>query len=73
MSLSGKSSASRDDIQYLSDSLARIMEVNGDRMILDLPYDPYGLTWEIDSEDQKIQIQDYVLGRFQWVLANRAV
>lgn len=73
LSLSGKSSASRDDIQYLSDSLTRIMEVNGGRMILDLPYDPYGLTWEIDSEDQKIQIQDYVLGRFQWVLANRTV
>lgn len=69
--MAGKSDASREDIQYMAESLARHQMVFENRTVLPLPYDPYGLKKQIKLTDSKLQTEDFVLGRIRWVLTNK--
>ncbi len=66
--LPGKSSASREDMAFLSGSLNRILPVYDGQMLLPPPYDPYGQ----NNDDSQFTIS-YVLNRFRWLLENKPV
>ena len=69
--LSGKTAASRADLQYMAASLKRFEMVFEGRTVLPLPYDPYGLTRRISLTDKRLDTEDYVLGRIRWAAANK--
>ena len=71
--MTGKSQASREDLKYMAESLARHQMVFENRFVLPLPYDPYNLKLKIKPDDSRLQTEDYVLGRIRWVLANKTV
>lgn len=71
--MAGKSDASREDLQYMAESLMRHQMVFENRFVLPLPYDPYNLKLKIKPDDSKLQTEGYVLSRIRWVLANKTV
>lgn len=66
--LPGKSAASKEDQAFMNASLARILSVYENQLILPLPYDPYGLL-----EDDKLISGGYILNRFKWVMNNQSL
>ena len=70
-SLDSRDYADRDDLYYMEDSLERIMAVYKNRLTFDLPYDPYKLETEVQSEDGVLQLEDFIRGRFHWMAANK--
>lgn len=63
--LSGKTLASREDLAYLSNSLSRILPVYGGRLLLALPYDPYGFL-EDDGRFTMFYLKKYI----KWLMEN---
>lgn len=63
--LSGKTLASREDLAYLSNSLSRILPVYGGRLLLALPYDPYGFL-----EDDGRFTMLYLKNHIKWLMEN---
>ncbi len=63
--LSGKTLASREDLAYLASSLSRILPVYGGRLLLALPYDPYGFL-----EDDSRFTMFYLKNHIKWLMEN---
>jgi hypothetical protein len=64
---------SASELDYMEDSLQRIMDVYDNRLIFEVPYDPYNLKADPDSNDDRMEIKDSALGRILWLAANRPV
>lgn len=63
--LSGKTLASREDLAYLASSLSRILPVYGGRLLLALPYDPYGF---LDDDGRFTMF--YLKNHIKWLMEN---
>ena len=65
--ISDKSYSDRLDLEFFAGSFDRIVSVFGNEMLLDVPYDLYGLEGGIgDSIDS-----EYILNRAEWILDNQ--
>lgn len=71
MDSSSLSISAREDTAYMKSSLSRFMAVYENKTILDVPYDPYLLNRNLQEEDSLIRLQDILLGRFRWIMANQ--